>query len=215
MTNMDAVLTDLYATPPQALPFASSISMRTFLCRRDRGNLLIYGGSDLSAEVTAVQRLGGVSRHYLNHCHEAEVAGRPSLFPTYVHEDDSSAAAESIGAVETFSRRGVVGDDFEVIPIPGHTLGATAFLWDQGEHRILFTGDTVYLTGTQWVAAMLESSDREKYAASLELIRDLEFDLLVPWIATRDQPFVSETSPQQTRRRIDLILERLRRGAGR
>ena len=45
----------------------------------------------------------------------------------------------------TFSRRHMLDEDFEVIPTPGHTSGATAFLWDSGEHRILFTGDTIYL----------------------------------------------------------------------
>ena len=48
---------------------------------------------------------------------------------------------------ETFSERHKLGDDFEVIPIPGHTGGATAFLWDSGKHRVLFTGDTVFLAG--------------------------------------------------------------------
>ena len=48
------------------------------------------------------------------------------------------------------------GDDFEVIPIPGHTSGATAYLWDGGGHRCLFTGDTLYLREGEWVAAVLE-----------------------------------------------------------
>lgn len=212
---MDVVVTDLYATPAQPLPFASSISMRTFLCCRDRGNMLMYGGSDLAAEAPALEQLGGVHRHYLNHRHEAEVASGPSPYATYVHEDDSGAAARSIGAVEPFSGRGVLDDDFEVIPVPGHTPGATAFLWNQGEHRVLFTGDTLYLSQGQWVAAVLDSSDREKYTASLELIRDLEYDLLVPWISTRDQPLFTRTSRQQARRRIDAVLERLRRGENR
>jgi hypothetical protein len=36
---------------------------------------------------------------------------------------------------ETFSGRHRLDDDFEVIPTPGHTSGATADLWDTGEHR--------------------------------------------------------------------------------
>ncbi len=212
---MELIVKDLYATPAQPLPFASSISMRTFLCRRDRENLLIYGGSKVASEAQELEQIGGVSRHYLNHRHEAEVASTATPYPTYVHEDDGDAAEQSVGAVERFSGRHLLDDDFEVIPIPGHTPGATAFLWNQGERRILFTGDTIYLSEGRWVAAVLESSDREKYIASLGVIRDLEFDLLVPWISTRDQPPLATTSRQHARRRIDAILERLRRGENR
>ena len=68
--------------------------------------------------------------------------------------------ARSLHVRATFSRRHTLDDDFEVIPTPGHTSGATAYLWDTGEDRLLFTGDTIYLRDGEWVAAMLESSDR-------------------------------------------------------
>ena len=85
---------------------------------------------------------------------------------------------------ETFSDRHLLDDDFEVIPTPGHTRGATAFLWDNGRNRMLFTGDTVWLSKGEWVAAVLKSSDREAYVESLELMRGLDFDVLVPWNVT-------------------------------
>lgn len=106
----------------------------------------------------------------------------------------------------------MVGDDFEVIPIPGHTPGTTAYLWEGGEHRFLFTGDTVALSGGEWVAAVLGSSDRAAYLESLELIRGLDFDVLVPWAATHGQTYYAETNPSDTKRRIDAIIERVRRG---
>jgi glyoxylase-like metal-dependent hydrolase (beta-lactamase superfamily II) len=106
----------------------------------------------------------------------------------------------------------MLGDDFEVIPTPGHTRGATAFLWDSGQHRCLFTGDTIYLRDGDWIAAVLESSDRGPYIKSLELIQELDFDVLVPWAATGGQPFHAVTDKADARRRIDAILERLRRG---
>ena len=82
---------------------------------------------------------------------------------------------------ETFSERATLDGDCEVIPIPGHTQGATAFLWDSGEHRCLFSGDSMYLHEGEWIAAVLEgSSDRGDYVKSLELIQSLEFDVLVP-----------------------------------
>jgi len=106
----------------------------------------------------------------------------------------------------------VLDGDFELIPTPGHTPGATAFLWHSGEHRLLFTGDSVYLRDGDWVAAVLEgSSDRTAYIESLELLRGLEFDALVPWAASGES-YYTLTDPADARQRIDAILERLRRG---
>ena len=85
----------------------------------------------------------------------------------------------------TFTRRHMLDDDFEVIPTPGHTPGATAYLWDSGQHRFLFTGDTIYLSDGEWVDGLLGSSDRARYVESLRLIRELDFDVLVPWAARR------------------------------
>jgi glyoxylase-like metal-dependent hydrolase (beta-lactamase superfamily II) len=100
-----------------------------------------------------------------------------------------------------------------VIPTPGHTSGATAYLWDSGEHRFLFTGDTIFLDGGEWVAAVLGSSDRDAYVESLELLRGLEFDVLVPWAAS-GEPY-AVTDPADARSRIDAIIDRVRRGEDR
>ena len=105
----------------------------------------------------------------------------------------------------------MLDDDFEVIPTPGHTPGATAYLWDNGERRHLFTGDTIYLSDGEWVAAVLESSDRDAYLDSLQLIRELEFDVLVPWAASAGDPATPSPTAADARR-LDAIIARLRRG---
>jgi glyoxylase-like metal-dependent hydrolase (beta-lactamase superfamily II) len=165
----------------------------------------------------AIKHLGGISRHYLNHWHEAafginEVA-EAFQAPLFCHENEreSVSAKGEVGA--TFSERHRLDDDFEVIPTPGHTSGATAFLWNSGQHRCLFTSDTIYFREGDWIAAVLAgSSDRAAYIQSLELIRELDFDVLVPWIATAGQPFHAVTDRANAQRRIDAILERVRRG---
>jgi glyoxylase-like metal-dependent hydrolase (beta-lactamase superfamily II) len=135
--------------------------------------------------------------------------------PLFVHANDRGPVAERTHVRGTFSRRHVLDDDFEVIPAPGHTGGATAYLWDSGGHRLLFPGDTIYLDDGEWVAAALESSDRGAYIESLELIRELDFDVLVPWAATAGQAYYALTNRADSARRIDAILERLRRGEDR
>jgi hypothetical protein len=59
---------------------------------------------------------------------------------------------------------------------------------------------------------MLGSSDRDAYAESLELIRDLDFDVLVPWATSGAGPRFDVVDAGERVRRIDAVLERLRRG---
>jgi len=196
---MESVIPDLYASDPEPLPFAPSHSMRAFLVRRDAGNLLIYSAPTVDA--ARVEALGGVSSIMLNHWHEAEFGGGEQVAAAL----DAPLTGERAAPLEPR------GDDVRVIPIPGHTPGATAFLWN----GVLFTGDSVSLDGSEWVAAVLESSDRDAYVESLERLRDLEFDMLVPWVATAGGPFAVETDHTDARRRIDAILARVRRGEDR
>jgi hypothetical protein len=108
-----------------------------------------------------------------------------------------------------------------VIPTPGHTIGATTFLWKSSKYRFLFTSDQVSLREGEWVATVIQAnprypeiqaSDRDAYIKSLELIRELEFDVLVPWIAPRGKPYYAMTDKPDAQRRIDAILKRLRSG---
>jgi glyoxylase-like metal-dependent hydrolase (beta-lactamase superfamily II) len=209
---MDTVIPGLYASAPEPLPFDRSLHIRAFLLRRDQGNLLVYSVTDLEADAGAIQDLGGLSRRYLNHRHEAMFASERVGAPLFVHENERDAVAKKTPVRGAFSKRHTLDGDFEAIPTPGHTSGATAFLWESGGHRLLFTGDTIYLQDGEWVAAVLESSDRDSYIASLELIRELDFDVLVPWAASAGQPYHALTDESDARRRIDEILDRVRRG---
>jgi glyoxylase-like metal-dependent hydrolase (beta-lactamase superfamily II) len=212
LVQMETAIPGLYASAPQELPFAPSLHVRAFLLRREQGNLLVYSVSALESDAAAIEGLGGISRHYLNHRHEAMFASDWVAAPLFVHEHERGSVSETYHVRGTFSKRHVLDGDFEVIPTPGHTSGATAYLWDSGRHRFLFTGDTIYLEAGEWVAAVLESSDRGAYLESLELMRELDFDVLVPWAATAGEPYHAVTSRADARRRIDAILERVRRG---
>jgi glyoxylase-like metal-dependent hydrolase (beta-lactamase superfamily II) len=209
---MESAISGLHASAPEPLPFDPSLMARAFLLERRHGNLLIYSVSDLASVGLAIEDLGGISRQYLNHRHEAGFASDWVTAPLFVHENERESVEARAHVRATFSRRHRLDDDFEVIPTPGHTSGATAYLWDTGRHRLLFTGDTVFLKDGEWATAVLDSSDREQYIESLELIRELDFDVLVPWIATARDPYTVVTSQANTRRRIDAILERVRRG---
>jgi glyoxylase-like metal-dependent hydrolase (beta-lactamase superfamily II) len=199
---MEPVLPGLYATDPQPLPFAPSTTVRAFRLERPAGDLVVYGADTLSG-------VDGIAGRYLNHWHEAMFAGDAS--PTFVHERDRDAAARRTTVDGTFGERTTLDGDFELIPIPGHTPGATAFLW----RGMLFTGDSVFLADGEWIAAIVGGSDRDAYIESLELLREIDFEVLVPWAASAGQPFYARTDAADARRRIDAILTRLRAGEDR
>jgi glyoxylase-like metal-dependent hydrolase (beta-lactamase superfamily II) len=191
----------LRASEPHALPFAPSLEIRAFVLERAAGDIAVYSAPAL--------RLDGVARHYLNHSHEAMFPPDAGTAPLFVHVDGRAEVERTMPVRATFSRRHTRDDDFEVIPTPGHTPGTTAFLWDTGDHRALFTGDTIFLRDGEWATAVLDSSDPVAYADSLRLIRDLDFDVLVPWAAGRGEPYLAFTDREDTRRRIDALLARL------
>jgi glyoxylase-like metal-dependent hydrolase (beta-lactamase superfamily II) len=206
---METPASGLHASPPEILPFAPSLEVRAFLLERSRGNILIYSVPELEADAEAIEALGGIERQYLNHGHEAMFASDWVRAPLFVHQADAGAVEAAHHVRGSFSRRHVLDEDFEVIPTPGHTPGATAYLWDSGEGRLLFTGDTIYLSGGEWRPALLASSDRAAYLESLELLRGIDFDLLVPWAAGVGEPYVARTDRRDARRRISRIMARL------
>jgi glyoxylase-like metal-dependent hydrolase (beta-lactamase superfamily II) len=193
---MEPVIENLYASTASPLPFAPSEGIRAFLLRRDAGNLLVYSAPTVDAG--AVGALGGATQILIGHWHETEFGGGDAL-------------ASALGAPLAGERAAPIavdGDDVAVIPMSGHTPGATAFLW----HGVLFTGDTVYLRDGEWAGAVLESSDRAAYVESLERLRELEFEWLVPWAASLDGPFAAATDRADARRRLDALIARVRAG---
>lgn len=213
---METILPGLHASTPQALSFDTSIASRAFLLEREPGNLLVYSTTDLQADADAIEELGGLAGQYLNHRHEASPASAwaSEAFgaPLHTHEAERDAVAATSEVAETFSERHTVGGDFEVIPTPGHTPGATAYLWDNGEHRALFPGDTIMLRDGRWRAALLDGSDRDAYIASLERIHDLDFDVLVPWATHDGEPYFILTASGEARQQLGAMLDRLRAG---
>lgn len=215
---MEPIVPQLHGTEPFDLGFGRTpLQARTYVLQRPGGNLAVYGAAPLERELGAVRALGGVTRQYVNHVHEVTPAAarvREALgAPLHIHAADADEAAAQVDVDETFDQRHTVGDDFEVIPTPGHTPGATAFLWRTAAHRILFTGDTVFLRDGEWVAAFLDAvSDRPSYVDSLERLAALEFDLLVPGIAPMGQPATAATDPEDARARVGRIADRLRAG---
>jgi glyoxylase-like metal-dependent hydrolase (beta-lactamase superfamily II) len=197
----------LLASPPASLSFTRTLKIHAFRLVRPGGDLLVYAaGGWPGAGDRAVRR-------YLGHWHEAAEGGEPDATPVWIHAADADEARRHRDVAETFDGPIADGDDFQAIPMPGHTPGSTAFLWDTGAHRVLFTADTIYPRDDGvWRAAVLDTSDRAAVAASLDRLADLQFDVLAPWVSPVGAEPTVQLAPGEGQTRLREAAERVRAG---
>lgn len=208
--GLQSTIRGLFGTPTAPLPFLDGVVVRSFLLERPQGNLILYNAPGVSEVADEILKMGEPDRLLLNHHHEA-MYGAPRLdVPVWVHEADRARVDVPIAG--TFSERQMIGDDLEVIPTPGHTPGATTFLWDNGDHRLLFPGDSLWVQGGEWKAVLLGDSDRAAYLDSLARLKDVAFDFLVPWGVEAGEPYGYATTRADATAKLDRIIARLEAG---
>jgi hypothetical protein len=203
----------LHVTPTAPLPFISGFVVKSFVLERKQGNVIVYNSPGVTAAAREILHFGRPSRLLVNHWHEALYPAPELDTPIFVHEHDRAQTERSLPVAGTFTGRGMIDDDIEVIPTPGHTAGSTMFLWHSGEHRFLFPGDTIWIQDGQWKVAVLGESDRAAYLDSLALIRDVDFDVLVPWASEQNVPQLDIVSRSQVQEQIGQIIARVQNGA--
>jgi len=209
-TGLQSSIRGLHSTPTAPLPYLKGVVVRSFVLEREQGNVIIYNSPGITAAKREIEDLGRPSRLLINHAHEA-MYGAPDLnVPIFVNENDR--AQTNLPIAGTFSKREKIADDLEVIPTPGHTPGTTTFLWDNGEHRLLFPGDSIWVQGGEWKAVLLADNDRETYLASLSLLMDLDFDILVPWGSEEGQPYGYGITRPEAHEKLRRIFDRLQAG---
>ena len=211
--TLDKVANGLYATPTTELPFDKRFRFKSFVLERSEGNIVIFHSGRIDEAADDIRALGGADRVLMNHEHESLGGQTHFDAPYYIHQDDKEAVTDTLQVAGTFKDREQLYDDLEVIPAPGHTPGTTLYLWDNGEHRYLFTGDFLCYEGDEWRTVVLPSSDREQSIKSLEMIRDLDFDALVPWVSIEGESpvfFINDENDKQ--QRVQKIIDRVRNG---
>lgn len=215
-SKLEAPFEGLLATPTARLPYQHNVLLRSYILERPQGNVVVYHSPGVSESAESIRALGAPVRLLINHSHEA-MYGRPGLdVPVWVHRGDRSEVAESLDVAGVFNEREMIDEDLEVIPTPGHTPGTTSYLWDNGTHRFLFTGDFIWLEDGEWKAVVLNPALRRDYLDSLALVRGLDFDVLVPWGTTEGYPpYAAVTEPAERRDRLDAVIDRVRAGGDR
>ena len=136
--TLDKVANGLYATPTTELPFDKRFRFKSFVLERSEGNIVIFHSGRIDEAADDIRALGGADRVLMNHEHESLGGQMHFDAPYYIHQDDKEAVTDTLQIAGTFKDREQLYDDLEVIPAP-HTPGTTLYLWDNGEHRYLFT----------------------------------------------------------------------------
>ena len=81
-------------------------------------------------------------------------------------------------------------------------------------NRFLFTGDFLCSEGDKLRTVILPSSNRDASVNSLQLIRDLDFDVLVPWVSIKgERPVYFVKDEEEKQKNIQNIIDRVRDGA--
>lgn len=211
--QLETLLTGLHATPPSPLPFMEGVDLRSFALETEQGPVVIYNTPTIDTATEEIASLGKPRRLLINHWHEG-MSGTPAMdIPTFVHARDRAQLESSMPVEGTFDRRDKIGDDLEVIPSLAHTPGTTFFRWNNGEHKVLFVGDSFWVEDGVWKAVLLGESSRKKFLETLQHMRDLDFDVLAPWPAQRGLPAIAVVTPQQKQNQIDGLIARIRAGA--
>lgn len=209
-TELQSSIRGLYATPTARLPFLGGVVVRSFVLEREQGNVIIYHSPGITAAAHEIVELGRPERLLVNHWHESMYDAPELDVPIFVHENDRGQTDLSVAG--TFSKQEKIGEDLEAIPAPGHTPGTTMFLWDNGEHRLLFPGDSIWVQRGIWKAVLLGESNREAYLASLSRLMHLDFDTLVPWGSEEGQPYGYGVTRTEAQDNLGRIIDRLKSG---
>jgi hydroxyacylglutathione hydrolase len=208
---MQQLFPDLWQTAAER-PFGPGVTTHAYLWLRPDGNVLFYN-TGLTAELDAIDRLGGIAWQYLSH--RDEVA--PSLAD--IRQRFSAKLCCHILEAPVVRRRSPVDITFDtphtplpaldVIPTPGHTAGSTCYrLRSAGNLTYLFTGDTLFPDGAGW-GTCVTKGDRPALRRSLDLLRTPAPDVVLSSAAC-DPDGYRRLAGNDWRRILDEAIDRLR-----
>ena len=198
---MKRLYPDLWQTAQQKQ--FSTLNVHGYVLERPRGNALFYNPRS-TGEFEPIANVGGISHHYLSHCHEVsgslvDVARRfgsalccHALVARYL----SSALPADVyfSSPDTEIHAGV-----EMNHTPGHPDHSVCYRYRSPHGKTyLFTGDTLYLDGGEWATLVVsqDGGNHRDLAGSLALLRSLEVDVIVCSVSLGEMRIVEVTRPE-------------------
>ena len=124
----------------------SSFGARSYLVRREGGNVLVDSPRMASPLASRFDELGGVRQLFLTHrddvADHAEWAARLGC-ERILHARDVTSGTRAVERKLEGDEPIRLADDLVAIPVPGHTRGSVALLYGD---EVLFTGDHLWAT---------------------------------------------------------------------
>lgn len=99
--------------------------------------------------------------------------------PYLYHKNFTPFEVDTI--LEDGEKINILGIDFEVMHLPGHSMGCTAYLFQHGEKRVVVSGDVIgtLLDGYHGWSGSIDFN-REKYLESLKRFSKIDTDIMLP-----------------------------------
>jgi glyoxylase-like metal-dependent hydrolase (beta-lactamase superfamily II) len=120
-----------------------SFGANSYFIRHSDGNWLVDSPRYVKHLVDALERMGGLRYIFLTHEDDVADAARYAArfgATRIIHRADAEAMPDAEWIVDG-SDSIPLAPQFNLIPVPGHTPGSSALLYDQ---RFLFTGDHLW-----------------------------------------------------------------------
>lgn len=120
-----------------------SFGANSFFIEHPDGNWLIDSPRYIKHLVDAFERRGGLAHIFLTHKDDVADADKYATHfgaKRIIHREDADAVPHAewmIDGIETVR----VGSQFQILPVPGHTAGSMALLYQE---KFLFTGDHLW-----------------------------------------------------------------------
>ena len=154
-----------------------SFGANSFFIRHAEGNWLVDSPRYMKQLTEAFGQMGGIARIFLTHEDDVADASRYAKHfgaRQLIHRADAAAAPEADWLIDGHALI-QVAPQFKAIPVPGHTPGSMALLYDD---RFLFTGDHLWWDPQ---SRTLESPERLVWNAtslykSIERLLEVDFE---------------------------------------
>lgn len=155
-------------------------------------NIVVVDPGDAAPVIAAIERFGlTLTAILVTHHHQDHTGGIAELTQRYavpVYGPENSPCSLITNTLKQGDRFNLLGQDFEVLAVPAHTLDHIAYVTCEGQPRRLFCGDTLFMAGcgrlfegtpAQMLEAMTAFSalpdDTEVYCAHEYTLANLRF----------------------------------------
>jgi glyoxylase-like metal-dependent hydrolase (beta-lactamase superfamily II)/ferredoxin len=180
-----------------------SFGANSYLIRHSDGNWLVDSPRYMKHLVDALERMGGLRYIFLTHEDDVADAARYAArfgATRIIHRADAEAMPDAEWIVDG-SDSIPLAPQFNLIPVPGHTPGSSALLYDQ---RFLFTGDHLWWDPeTRSLQAPRQLVWRSRaMVQSLEKLLDYRFE----WVLAGHGDRIKLT-PEEMRNQLRLLVD--------